>query len=170
MGSSPSGTGCFSAGLPQVSKSCLKTCSSMCSSIHGATGPARNLLHCRLPTGSWPPLGVSPSSGTARGMQGDVCSAVDLHGDSLPHHGLPHRLQGNLLPRAWNTFPSSVFTDLGVCRVYFTYSHSSHSLAVVQQVFFTFLNVLPQRCCHYHCWVWLWQVHLGSSWFWLFWT
>lgn len=36
---------CFSAGLPQVHKSCLKTSSSTCSSIHGATGAARTLLH-----------------------------------------------------------------------------------------------------------------------------
>ncbi|KAK4806787.1 hypothetical protein QYF61_005583 [Mycteria americana] len=45
----------------------------------------------------------------------DICSTVDLHGlqrDNLPHHGLYHRLQGNLCFGAWSTSSPSFFTDL----------------------------------------------------------
>lgn len=110
MGHSPPGAVCFSAGLPQVHKSCLKTCSS----IHGATGPARALLHgllwaCPLALAlAWGPHGLQGVSGLQRNV--------------LPHHGLPHRLQGNLLSCACNNLSSSVFTDLGVCRGLF-FSH-----------------------------------------------
>ncbi|KAK4810770.1 hypothetical protein QYF61_007744, partial [Mycteria americana] len=47
-------------------------------------------------------------------LQVDICSTVDLHGlqgDSLPHHGLHHGLQGNLCSSAWNTSSPSFFTD-----------------------------------------------------------
>ena len=56
--------------------------------------------------------------GVLHGLRVDVCSTVDLRGlqgDSLPHHGLHHRLQGNLCSGAWSISPSS-FPDLGVCR------------------------------------------------------
>jgi len=83
-----------------------------------ATGPARSLLQHGLSTGSQFPswhiyllwCGVFPR------LQVDICSIVDLHGlqgDKLPHHGLRHRLQGNLCSSVWSTSPS--FTDLSVC-------------------------------------------------------
>uniref|UniRef100_A0A8C8E4F2 Caspase activity and apoptosis inhibitor 1 n=1 Tax=Otus sunia TaxID=257818 RepID=A0A8C8E4F2_9STRI len=46
----PSGTGCSSVGPPRGHKSCQQTCSSVGSSLHGATGPARSLLQHGLPT------------------------------------------------------------------------------------------------------------------------
>ena len=58
MGCSPSGTDCSSVGPPRGHKSCQKTCSSVGSSLHGATGPARSLLQHELPTGSQPPSGT----------------------------------------------------------------------------------------------------------------
>jgi len=84
------------------------------------------------------------SSGQS-GLPEQICSTVDLHGlqaDSLPHHGLHHRLQGkNLCSGTWSISSSSFFTDLGVCKVVsLTYSHSSLSTAGPQQVF------LPLEC------------------------
>ncbi|KAK4811166.1 hypothetical protein QYF61_019797 [Mycteria americana] len=58
--------------------------------------------------------------GFSTGCRVDICSTVDLHGlqgDSLPHHGLHHGLQGNLCSGTWSTSFPSFFTDLGVCRV-----------------------------------------------------
>ena len=58
-----------------------------------------------------------------------TCSTVDLHGlqgDSLSHHGLLHRLQGNICSGAWSTSSPSFFTDLDVWRIVsLTFSHSS---------------------------------------------
>ena len=37
--------------------------------------------------------------GVLQGLHVDICSTIDIHelqGDSLPHHGLLHELQGNL--------------------------------------------------------------------------
>ncbi|KAK4806885.1 hypothetical protein QYF61_012606 [Mycteria americana] len=45
----------------------------------------------------------------------DICSTVNLHGlqgDNLPHHGLHHRLQGNLCSGSWSTSSPSFFTHL----------------------------------------------------------
>ena len=67
---------------------------------HGSAGPARSLLHHGLPTGSQRPSGIHLlRRGVLHRLQVDICSTMDLHGlqgDSLPHHGLPHGLQGNL--------------------------------------------------------------------------
>jgi len=67
-------------------------------------------------------------------LQVDTCSTVDihgLHGDSLHHHGLLHRLQGNLCSGALNISPPSFFPDLGACSIVsLTYSHSSISVQV----------------------------------------
>lgn len=51
--------------------------------------------------------------------------------DNLLHHGLPHRIQGNLRSGIWNI--SSSFADLGVCRAVFFTVLSSHT-AVVQWI------------------------------------
>ncbi|KAM9590835.1 uncharacterized protein ACIBXB_005885 [Morphnus guianensis] len=114
---------------------------------HGVTSPARK-------PAPWAPLSTDPQvlpgacssagfprghsllrethllrRGVLHGLQVDICSTMDLHGlqgDSLPHHGLHHRLQGNLCSGAWSTSSPSFFTDLGVCRVVsLTCSHSS---------------------------------------------
>ncbi|KAK4832092.1 hypothetical protein QYF61_020707 [Mycteria americana] len=92
-------------------------------------GPARTLLQHGISTGSQPPSGTHLlQHGVLHGLQVDICSTMDLHGlqgDTLPHHGLHHRLQGNLCSGAWSTSSTSFFTDLGVCRVVsLTYSHS----------------------------------------------
>ncbi|XP_049649848.1 uncharacterized protein LOC126035355 [Accipiter gentilis] len=126
---SPSGAHCSSAGPPRAHKSCQKTCS-VGSSLHRSAGPARNLLQRGVPTGSQPPLGTHLlRRGVLHGLQVDICSTVDLpglQGDSLPHHGLHHRLQGNLRSSAWSISSPSFFTDLGVRRlVSLTCSHSS---------------------------------------------
>ena len=62
-GCSPSGTDCYSVGPPRGHRSCQQTCSSVGSSLHGATGPARSLIQHRLPTGSPSPSGASTCSG-----------------------------------------------------------------------------------------------------------
>ncbi|KAK4810648.1 hypothetical protein QYF61_007385 [Mycteria americana] len=113
-------------------------CSSV-GSFHRVQSFRNGLLQCGLSMGSQLPSGHIHllRHGVLYGLQEDICSTVDLHGlqgDSLPHHGLHHELQGNLCPGAWSTSSSSFFTDLGVCRVVsLTYSHSSFPAAVVQQ-------------------------------------
>jgi len=82
----------------------------------------------------------APVWGPFHGLWVDMCSAVDLHGlqgDSLPHHGLHHRLQGKISALACRAPPPPPsFTDLGVCRVVsLTQSHSSLSTAVSLEVF-----------------------------------
>jgi len=82
----------------------------------------------------------------------DIYSTVDLHGlqgDSVPRHGLHHKLQGTTL--CSGTSSPSFFTDLGVCRVLsLTSSHSSLFTAVSPQFFFffPFLTMLSQRRYH----------------------
>jgi len=89
---------------------------------HGVTSPASR------PAPAWALHGVTasfthspaPAWGPFHGLLMDLCSTVDLHGlqgDSLPHHGLLHGLQGNLCSSTWSTSSSSFFTDLGVCRI-----------------------------------------------------
>jgi len=134
MGCSPSETDCFSVGSLRAHKPCQQTCSSVGSSL--PMGPQvlpeaccsmglpqrHSLLRAHPPAPAW---------GFFHGLQVDICCTVNLHGlqwDSLPHHGLHHRLQGNLCSGTWST-SSLFFTDLGVCRVVaLTYSHSSLQL------------------------------------------
>jgi len=84
-------------------------------SLHGSTGPGRNLLQHGLHTGSLPPSDIHLLwCGVLHALQVEICSSVDLHGlqgDHLPHHGLLHRLQRkNTCSGAWRTSlpPSSV--------------------------------------------------------------
>jgi len=113
-----------------------------------STGPARRLLQRGLPMGSQTPLGIHLlQCGVLHGLQVDICSTVDLHGlqgDSLPHHGLLHRLQGNLCSGTWSTSSTSFFT--GVCRVVsLSYSHSSLCLLLCSRLYFPLLNcVIPE--------------------------
>jgi len=77
-----------------------------------------NLLQSGLPTGSQPPP-VIPllRRGVLPGLQVGLCSPVGLHGlqgHSLSHHGLLHRLQGNLCSGTWSTSCLSLCTDSGV--------------------------------------------------------
>ncbi|KAK4827365.1 hypothetical protein QYF61_017303 [Mycteria americana] len=55
--------------------------------------------------------------GVLHGLQVDISSTITLYGrqgDSLPHHGLHHRLQRNLCSGTWSTSSPFFFTDLGV--------------------------------------------------------
>jgi len=148
---------CCSVGPLWGHKSCLKTCSSVSSSLHGSTGPGRSLLQHRLFTVSQPPSGIHQlQRGVLHRLQVDICSTVDLHGlqrHSLPHHGLQHRLQGNLCSVAWSTSSPSFFTDLCVCRVIsLAYSYSSLQMqSVLCSNFSPFLNTLSQRRYHRRC-------------------
>jgi len=142
---SPSGTDCSSMGPPRGHKSCQQTRSSVTSSVHRPTGPARSLLQCGLSVGSQPPSGVHLLwDRVLHGLQVDSCSTMDLHGlqgHTLPHHALLHGLQGYLHSNIWSTLSYSFFADLSVCRVVsLTYSHFSLPAAVPQG-----LNVLSQR-------------------------
>jgi len=131
-GYSPSGTDCSSVSPPWGHKSCQQTCSSVGSSLHRSTAPARSLLV--------PLLGIHLlQCGALPGLQVEICSTVHLHGlqwDSLPHLGLLHRLWGNLCSNPCSTSFPSFCTDLGVYRVVLSQSHFSIAL----QVFFPFLN------------------------------
>jgi len=77
-------------------KSYQQTCSSMGSSLHTSTGPARSLLQLGVSMGSQPPSDIHPlRCGVLHGLQVDICSSMDLHGlrrQNLPHHGLLYRL------------------------------------------------------------------------------
>ena len=124
-------TSCSSVGPLQGYKSCHQTCSSVGSSLHGATGPARSLLQRGLPTGSQPPsdtftcAGVGSSSMGCRWRSALPWTSMGAR-RSLAHHGLHHGLQGNLCSGAWSTSFPSFLTDLGLCRVVsLTDSHSS---------------------------------------------
>jgi len=80
-GHSPSGTGCSSVGPPRGHKHCQQSGSSMGSSLHGSTGPGRNLLQHGFPTGSQLPSGIhrpAPAWGPPWNAGGD-----------LLHHGPP---------------------------------------------------------------------------------
>ncbi|KAK4827417.1 hypothetical protein QYF61_017847 [Mycteria americana] len=114
VGCSPSGTDCSSVGPPQGHKPCQQTCSSVGSSL------SMGHRSCQEPAPAWASHGVTASFGcihllrygVLNGLQVDICSTMDLHGlevdicstmdlhglqgDSLPHHGLHHGLQGNL--------------------------------------------------------------------------
>ena len=77
-------------------------------SLHRSTGPGRSLLQHGLLAGSQPPSGTHLLQyGVLNRLQVDVCSTMDLHelqGDSLPHHGLQHKLQGKYLcSGTWST-------------------------------------------------------------------
>jgi len=121
-------------GPPRGHESCQQICSSVGSSLHKSTCPVKNLLLHRLSTESQHPSGIHLLwRGVLHRLHMDIYATMDLHGlqsDSLPYHGLLHRLQGNLCSRAWSTSSPSFFTDLGVCGVVSLTSHSSLSTAV----------------------------------------
>jgi len=108
-------------GSPRGHKPCHQTCSSVGSSLHGSAGPGRSLLQRGAPhraTASFrhPP---APVWGPFHGLQVEICSTVDLQGlqgDSLPHHGLHHGLQGKTLcSGVWRTSsPPSLLTSAGL--------------------------------------------------------
>jgi len=95
-----------------------------------------DLLHHEPP---WT-AGGQPASPWFHRLQVEICSTMNLHGlqgDSLPHHGLQHGLQGKSLCFViWSTSSPSFATDLRVCRVVsFTWSHSFVLTAILPQVF-----------------------------------
>jgi len=82
----------------------------------------------------------APVWGLFHRLQVDIYSTMDLHelqGDSLPHHGLHHELQGKTLcSGVLSTSSLSFFTDLAVCRVVsLTSCHSPLSSALFLQFF-----------------------------------
>ncbi|KAK4822389.1 hypothetical protein QYF61_014159 [Mycteria americana] len=113
----------------RLEQSCQQTCSSVVSSLHVSTGPARSLLQRGLSKGSQPPLGHIHllQHGVLYGLQVDICSTVDLHAGGQPASPWSSpRAAGESLLRRWSTSSPSFFTGLGVCGVVsFTYSHSS---------------------------------------------
>jgi len=86
---------------------------------HGVTASFR-----RLPAPVWGPF---------HGLQMDICSTMDLRGlqgDSVPHHGLQHKLQGKTLLRHLERLlplPSSL--TLGFAELFL-----SHGLAPLSQL------------------------------------
>jgi len=89
--------------------------------LHRSTGPAKEPASAQASHRVIASLSIHLlQHGVLHGLQVDICSTVDLHGvqgDSLPHHGLHHRLHGNLCSGTWSNFSPSFFADLGVCRV-----------------------------------------------------
>jgi len=119
---------------------------------HGLLSP-RVHRSCQDPALARAPHGVTASFkhppplawGPFHGLQVKICSTMDLHGlqgDSLPHHGLHHELQGKALcSGVSSTSSTSFFNDLGVCRVVSpTSSHSSLHTAVSLPSFFPSLS------------------------------
>ena len=85
MGCSSSRTGFSSMDPPWGHKSCQQTCSSVGSSLHRSTGPARSLLQHSLPTGPQPPSGIHLLwHGVFHGLQVYICSTVDLYEPASP--------------------------------------------------------------------------------------
>jgi len=91
-----------------------QTCSGVVSFLNRAIDPTRILLQHRLSTGSQTSSGMPLLWWVFHGLQVAICSTVDLHGlqgHCPSHHGLFHRLQGNLCSGAWRTsFPPSSLT------------------------------------------------------------
>jgi len=85
---------------------------------HGLFSP-RVRRSCQEPAPAQAPHGVTTSFrhppalawGPFHRLQVDICSTVDLHGlqgDSLPHHGLHHELQGKTLCSGVSSTSSSL--------------------------------------------------------------
>lgn len=84
-------------GVPQDYGSCQQTRSSMASSLHRVTDPARSLLQCSRGQQA---ISTCSSMEPCVGCRMDICSTLFLHGlqkSNLHHQGLHHGLQGNLL-------------------------------------------------------------------------
>jgi len=95
----------------------------------------------------------APAWGPFHGLQVGICSTVDLHrlqGDSLPHHGLHHELQGRLSAltfRAPPPPPSSLI--LVSAELFLPQCLTPLPCSFTPEFFyFSFLTVLSQR--HYH--------------------
>ena len=118
--------------------------------LHEVPGPASKPAQCELlspwghrscqdPAPAWASHRITAPfrlCGVLHRLQLDLCSPMDLHrleGHILPHHGLHHRLQGNLCSGAWSVSCPSFCTDLSVSRaVCLTYSPSSFTVAMSQ--------------------------------------
>ena len=108
-----------------------------------------SLLQRGVPMGSQHPSGTHLLQCGVNGLQVEICSPVELpglQGDSLPHQGLPHGLQGNLCSCVWSiSSPPSALTwgaaGLGLLHVLTPVSGCSFCYAG----FFSLLNsVLPE--------------------------
>jgi len=126
-------------GPPWGHKPCRQICSSVGSSLPGATGPAKTLVQHRLPTGPQRSLDIYLlECGFLHGLQAEICSTLDLcrlKGHSLPHRGLHHNLQvKTLCSSAWSTSFSPYSLTL-VSTEWFL----SHILALLSRCNFFFL-------------------------------
>jgi len=104
--------------------------------------PSRSLLQRTLSMRSQPPSDSDPF-GVLHGLQVDICSAMDLHGlqgDSLPHHGLHHKLLGNLSSSAWRVPPPPASLSFVSAELFLSHILTPLSPTVVGVVpfFFTF--------------------------------
>lgn len=71
-----------------------------------------------------------------------------LHGlpqDNVFYHFLLHRLQGNLCSATWSISSASLFTDVGVCRIFISQFFLLFSLTDAMQYFLPVVNMLSQR-------------------------
>jgi len=105
-------------------------------------------------------------------LQVEICSTMDLHGlqgNSLPHHGLLHGLQGNLCSGAWSTSSPPSALTLGSAGVFHIFSIlSPATVAVAQQLFPLLKYVIPEALPPSLTGLALASsVHLGASWHWL---
>jgi len=109
-------------------------------SVHGSAGPARSLLQHGLPMGFQPPSGIHLlQCGVLHGLQGD----------SLPHHGLHHGLQGKTsAPAPGAPPPPSSALTLVSAELFLSHRLTPLSRLLCNCKFFPFLNMLSQRCYH----------------------
>jgi len=156
-------------GPPRGHKPCQKTCSSVGSSLHRSTGPARSLLQCRLSTGSQPPLGTSTSSGVGssigcrwisappwtsmgcgRTAYLSVVFSIGCKGISAPVPGAPPPPPSSLTLVSAELFLSYCLTPLSCCSFFLSETCYHRGATIADGL------GLGLRC-----------VHLGTEWHWL---
>lgn len=105
---------------------------------------------CEEPVPAWALHGLQGTSTCSSvrpsmGCRVDICSNVVLHGlqgKNLLHHGLLHKMQGNLL--------QLLLRWLWCLIAFFNHIFSLLALTAVAQRFFPFLNMFSPRCNQHH--------------------
>ena len=95
-----------------------QTCSSLGSSFHGSTAPARPLLQAGLPPGSQPPSGIPLLQGAPPGAAGGSLlpgTLPGLQGHGCPTMGCP-RAAGEAQPRGLEPLLPLLLHCPGLCR------------------------------------------------------
>jgi len=155
-GCSPSGTKCSSVGPPQGHKPCQQTYSSMDSSVHGSTGPAKKLRKHKLSTESHLPaehihlLSVGSSMG-CRWICASLRTSMVCRGTIYLTTFFSTSCRGTstLEPEAPPPPPSSLtlsFAQFFLLCILTPFSCCKNTL---KQVFFPFLNILSQKRYHH---------------------